>query len=174
MEEHIASLVLLGVISWTTAFLFIRKMFPKRSFDFCNRLVSTIHATVAVTLASLSVEDWKCPVCPQASTSSPQQVYFFHLLLCIFLAFIWFLLLKLHILILWWIFILNGEWADESTRREPFVSHLWSGVLPLWQEIQSWQLRPPFGQHCWDWSRPCLPKGKQNKLVNLSRWHFLV
>ncbi|XP_008389831.2 uncharacterized protein [Malus domestica] len=73
MEEQIASVVVLGVISWTTAFLFIRKMLPKRSFDFCNRLVSTVHATVAVTLASLSVQDWNCPVCPLASTSSPRQ-----------------------------------------------------------------------------------------------------
>nr|XP_008389831.1 uncharacterized protein LOC103452117 isoform X3 [Malus domestica] len=73
MEEQIASMVVLGVISWTTAFLFIRKMLPKRSFDFCNRLVSTVHATVAVTLASLSVQDWNCPVCPLASTSSPRQ-----------------------------------------------------------------------------------------------------
>ncbi|KAM1434468.1 hypothetical protein ACFX2I_042547 [Malus domestica] len=74
MEEQIASVVVLGVISWTTAFLFIRKMLPKRSFDFCNRLVSTVHATVAVTLASLSVQDWNCPVCPLASTSSPRQM----------------------------------------------------------------------------------------------------
>ncbi|XP_068313618.1 uncharacterized protein [Pyrus communis] len=74
MEEQIASVVVLGVISWTTAFLFIRKMLPKRSFDFCNRLVSTVHAAVAVTLASLSVQDWNCPVCPLASTSSPRQL----------------------------------------------------------------------------------------------------
>ncbi|KAL6207472.1 hypothetical protein ACLB2K_018430 [Fragaria x ananassa] len=75
MEEHgVTSLVVLGVISWTTAFLFIRKMFPKRSFVFCNRLVSTIHVTIAVTLASLSIEDWRCPVCPLAAQSSPQQM----------------------------------------------------------------------------------------------------
>ncbi|XP_070683135.1 uncharacterized protein [Malus domestica] len=87
MEEQIASVVVLGVISWTTAFLFIRKMLPKRSFDFCNRLVSTVHATVAVTLASLSVQDWNCPVCPLASTSSPRQKFnpdnFFHHLVSI-------------------------------------------------------------------------------------------
>ncbi|XP_062099392.1 uncharacterized protein LOC133805275 [Humulus lupulus] len=75
MEEIcIRDLVVLGVISWTVAFLLIRKTFPKRSFEFCNRLVSTIHATVAVTLASLSVQDWKCPLCPVASTSSPTQM----------------------------------------------------------------------------------------------------
>ncbi|KAM0946959.1 putative TLC domain-containing protein [Dioscorea sansibarensis] len=38
-----------------------------------RRLVSTIHASLAVCLASLSVQDWSCPVCPQASSSSPSQ-----------------------------------------------------------------------------------------------------
>ncbi|KAB2628164.1 transmembrane protein 136-like [Pyrus ussuriensis x Pyrus communis] len=74
MEEQIARVVVLGVISWTTGFLLVRRMFPKRSFDFCNRLVSTVHAAVAVTLASLSVKDWNCPMCPLASTSSPPQM----------------------------------------------------------------------------------------------------
>ncbi|KAK8678431.1 hypothetical protein V6N13_143932 [Hibiscus sabdariffa] len=65
-------------------------MFSKRSFEFCNRIVSTIHAILAVTLAWLSVEDWSCPVCPLASTSSPKQrlalgvtvAYFIYDLLC--------------------------------------------------------------------------------------------
>ncbi|PON54900.1 TRAM/LAG1/CLN8 domain containing protein [Parasponia andersonii] len=74
MEDGIRNLVALGVISWSAAFILIRKIFPNRSFEFCNRVVSTIHATVAVTLASLSVEDWKCPVCPLASISSTQQM----------------------------------------------------------------------------------------------------
>ncbi|XP_009611757.1 uncharacterized protein LOC107799721 [Nicotiana tabacum] len=74
MEDSIISLVLLGVISWTTLFLLIRKVFPKRSFDFCNRLVSTVHASLAVILASLSVQDWSCPLCPVASKSSPKQM----------------------------------------------------------------------------------------------------
>ncbi|PON90962.1 TRAM/LAG1/CLN8 domain containing protein [Trema orientale] len=74
MEDGIRNLVVLGVISWSAAFILIRKTFPNRSFEFCNRVVSTIHATVAVTLASLSVEDWKCPVCPLASKSSTQQM----------------------------------------------------------------------------------------------------
>ncbi|KAL2468316.1 Translocation associated membrane protein [Forsythia ovata] len=38
------------------------------------RIVSTIHACLAVTLASLSVQDWSCPVCPLASKSSPHQM----------------------------------------------------------------------------------------------------
>lgn len=67
-------LVVSGVISWTSAFLLTRKIFPKRSFDFCNRIVSTIHAVFAVVLSSMSVQDWRCPVCPLASNSSPLQM----------------------------------------------------------------------------------------------------
>ncbi|KAK1555673.1 hypothetical protein Q3G72_029782 [Acer saccharum] len=74
MEDYIVNLVLWGVISWTATFLFIRKVFSKRSFEFCNRIVSTIHAILAVTLAALSVQDWTCPVCPLASKSSPAQM----------------------------------------------------------------------------------------------------
>lgn len=74
MEDHILNLVVYGVISWTTAFLLTRIIFPTRSFDFCNRIVSTIHASLAVTLSSISVQDWRCPVCPLASTSSPRQM----------------------------------------------------------------------------------------------------
>ncbi|XVE56097.1 hypothetical protein DITRI_Ditri03aG0209900 [Diplodiscus trichospermus] len=70
MRDDIVNLNVLGVISWTTAFLLIRKIFSQRSFEFCSRIVSTIHATLAVILASLSVEDWSCPVCPLASSSS--------------------------------------------------------------------------------------------------------
>ncbi|KAK9220336.1 hypothetical protein WN943_008986 [Citrus x changshan-huyou] len=74
MDDYILKLVVVAVVSWTAAFLFIRKIFPNRSFDFCNRLVSTAHATLAVTLTSLSVQDWRCPVCPLASNSSPLQM----------------------------------------------------------------------------------------------------
>ncbi|MFS7972389.1 putative TLC domain-containing protein [Helianthus anomalus] len=69
-----AYLVVSGVISWTIAFLLTRKIFPKRSFDFCNRIVSTIHALFAVFLSSKSVQDWSCPVYPLASNSSPLQM----------------------------------------------------------------------------------------------------
>ncbi|KAJ4964129.1 hypothetical protein NE237_024068 [Protea cynaroides] len=62
------------VISWTAAFILVRKIFPERSFSFCNRIVSTVHASLAVILSSLSVEDWRCPVCPLASKSSPSQM----------------------------------------------------------------------------------------------------
>ncbi|KAI3759160.1 hypothetical protein L6452_06743 [Arctium lappa] len=75
MEDHEkVFLVVSGVISWTSAFLLTKKVFSKRSFDFSNRIVSTIHAVFAVVLSSLSVQDWRCPVCPLAANSSPLQM----------------------------------------------------------------------------------------------------
>ncbi|XP_059296738.1 uncharacterized protein LOC132049816 [Lycium ferocissimum] len=74
MDDSIINLIVFGVVSWTTLFLLTRKLFPNRSFDFCNRLVSTVHAILAVTLASLSVQDWSCPICPLASRSSHKQM----------------------------------------------------------------------------------------------------
>ncbi|XP_050267544.1 uncharacterized protein LOC126712304 [Quercus robur] len=74
MEDNIMNLVVVGVISWSTIFLLTRRVFSKLSFEFSNRVVSTIHATLAVILASLSVQDWRCPVCPLASKSSPKQM----------------------------------------------------------------------------------------------------
>lgn len=74
MEDYIVNTIVFAVMSWSSLFLLTRKLLPKRSFDFCNRIVSTVHATLAVILASLSVQDWRCPVCPLASTSSPKQM----------------------------------------------------------------------------------------------------
>ncbi|KAD1462634.1 hypothetical protein E3N88_42804 [Mikania micrantha] len=75
MEDYAkVYLVVSRVIYWTIAFLLTRMMFKKRSFDFCNRIVSTIHALFAVFLSLKSVQDWSCPVCPLASTSSPLQI----------------------------------------------------------------------------------------------------
>ncbi|KAK7291214.1 hypothetical protein RIF29_06172 [Crotalaria pallida] len=74
MEDYITKTIVVGVVSWTTIFLLAKRIFPKRSFDFCNRIVSAIHAILAVTLASLSVQDWRCPICPMASKSSPRQM----------------------------------------------------------------------------------------------------
>ncbi|XP_059633415.1 uncharacterized protein LOC132276147 [Cornus florida] len=93
MEDYITNLVVFGVISWTTAFLATRRIFPNRSFDFSNRIVSTIHASLAVILSSLSVQHWSCPVCPVASKSSPKQMqalavtqaYLIYDLICCFL-----------------------------------------------------------------------------------------
>ncbi|KAK7321776.1 hypothetical protein VNO77_32706 [Canavalia gladiata] len=74
MENYIKKTIVVGVASWISAFVVVRRIFPKRSFDFCNRVVSTLHAILAVTLALLSVEDWRCPFCPVASKSSPRQM----------------------------------------------------------------------------------------------------
>ncbi|XP_066311710.1 uncharacterized protein [Miscanthus floridulus] len=72
--RNLVSWVASGVVLWSTAFLLVRALFPKRSYDFCNRAVSTMHAVAAVCLACLSVDDWSCPVCPLAAASSPRQM----------------------------------------------------------------------------------------------------
>ncbi|KAL0438500.1 UNVERIFIED_CONTAM: hypothetical protein Slati_2333000 [Sesamum latifolium] len=77
MEDYVVNLIVVSVISWTTLFLVTRRVFPKRSYDFCTRIVSSVHASLAVVLASRSVQDWSCPVCPLASRSSPKQVFDF-------------------------------------------------------------------------------------------------
>lgn len=74
MEDYATKLIVFGGISWTSLFLLARKVFRRRSFDFSNRIVSTVHACLAVVLASASVQDWRCPVCPLASKSSPRQM----------------------------------------------------------------------------------------------------
>ncbi|XP_078429195.1 uncharacterized protein LOC144701290 isoform X1 [Wolffia australiana] len=74
MEEPIVRWVVCGFIFWTAAFLALRKALPARSFDFCNRLVSTAHACAAVSLATLSVEDWTRPISPLGVPSSSWQV----------------------------------------------------------------------------------------------------
>ncbi|CAI0436033.1 unnamed protein product [Linum tenue] len=74
MENQILSIVAGGVACWTAAFILARNMFPKRSLEFCNRLVSTLHAILGVTLASLTVADWRRPVSPVAADSSPRQM----------------------------------------------------------------------------------------------------
>lgn len=52
-------------------------------------------------------------------------------------------------------------WTDASSGSEPFLSDLWSCLLSLWWKSQSRQHCPPFGKHCWNWSRSCLSKGNQ-------------
>ncbi|CAO2821365.1 unnamed protein product [Amaranthus hypochondriacus] len=74
MEDYVINIIIGAIISWTTLFLLIRKVLPNNSFEFCNRLVSTIHAILALTLACLTVQDWSCPVCPLNSNSSPKQM----------------------------------------------------------------------------------------------------
>ncbi|KAL0649650.1 hypothetical protein Bca4012_092341 [Brassica carinata] len=77
MEEEqirVVKIIVIGVILWGVSFILTRRIFSSYSFDFSNRLLSTVHATVAVTLATFSVQDWSCPVCPRASKPSPQQM----------------------------------------------------------------------------------------------------
>lgn len=65
--------VVVGVVAWTVTFIGVRKILSKRSFDFCNRVVSLIHVAVALWLCSVSVEDWKHPLQPLASPAAPLQ-----------------------------------------------------------------------------------------------------
>ncbi|VVB11715.1 unnamed protein product [Arabis nemorensis] len=77
MEEEnirVIKITVFGVISWALIFILVRRIFSNYSFDFSTRIVSTLHATVAVALATLSIQDWSCPVCPNASKSSLQQM----------------------------------------------------------------------------------------------------
>jgi hypothetical protein len=69
-----ASWVASGVVLWSTAFVLVRGLFPHRSYDFCNRAVSTAHAAAAVCLACLSVDDWSRPAHPLAAASTPRQM----------------------------------------------------------------------------------------------------
>ncbi|MQL82617.1 hypothetical protein Taro_015112 [Colocasia esculenta] len=68
------SWVLPGVALWAAVFVLVRRALPRRSFDFCNRVVSTVHATLAVFLAMHIVQDWRCPVCPLGARSSLLQM----------------------------------------------------------------------------------------------------
>ncbi|XP_054798413.1 uncharacterized protein LOC129303248 [Prosopis cineraria] len=72
MEGSVIKTIGLGVISWTIKFLTARRIFSNYSFEFSKRVVSTVHAILAVTLASLCVQDWTCPLCPVPSTSHAQ------------------------------------------------------------------------------------------------------
>ncbi|KAG2320458.1 hypothetical protein Bca4012_056501 [Brassica carinata] len=77
MEEEyirVINITVIGAISWGLIFIFARRIFSNYSFDFSTRIVSTLHATVAVVLATLTIQDWSCPVCPIGSTSSLQQM----------------------------------------------------------------------------------------------------
>ncbi|WZY78494.1 hypothetical protein YC2023_024878 [Brassica napus] len=77
MEEdyiRVINITVFGVISWGLIFILLRRIFSNYSFDFSTRIVSALHATVAVVLATLTIQDWSCPVCPTASTSTIQQM----------------------------------------------------------------------------------------------------
>lgn len=74
MDNEILHTVMAGVVAWSAAFFIIRMVMLKRSFDFCNRLVSLMHVGVALWMASASVKDWRHPLQPLASPSSPLQI----------------------------------------------------------------------------------------------------
>lgn len=74
MDNEILHTVMAGVVAWSAAFIIIRMAMLKRSFDFCNRLVSLMHVGVALWMASASVKDWRHPLQPLASPSSPLQI----------------------------------------------------------------------------------------------------
>ncbi|GLJ19312.1 hypothetical protein SUGI_0347660 [Cryptomeria japonica] len=66
--------LLVGVFAWSAVFVVLRKIMWNRSFDFCNRLVSMLHVGVALWLSSASIKDWRHPIHPLASPSSPLQI----------------------------------------------------------------------------------------------------
>ncbi|XP_073135321.1 uncharacterized protein [Henckelia pumila] len=117
MEDYATKLIVFGGIWWTSLFLLARKVFGRRSFDFSNRIVSTLHACLAVVLASASVQDWRCPVCPLASKSSPRQMqtlavtvgYLLYDLVCCFL--------------------------DKNVKMDNTVHHLVS-IIGLWSGLE--------------------------------------
>lgn len=80
MEDYVIKTVVVSAVSWATLFVLTTKVLSNRSFDFRSRIVAIFHAFLAVTLASLCVQDWSCPLCPLAAKPSPQQVciYYHH------------------------------------------------------------------------------------------------
>ncbi|KAF2595714.1 hypothetical protein F2Q68_00011093 [Brassica cretica] len=61
MEEdyiRVINITMFGVISWGLIFIILRRIFSNYSFDFSTRIVSALHATVAVILATLTIQDW--------------------------------------------------------------------------------------------------------------------
>lgn len=74
MDDEVLHTVMVGVVAWSAAFIIIRMVMWKRSFDFCNRLVSLMHVAAALWMSSTSVKDWRHPLQPLASPSSPLQI----------------------------------------------------------------------------------------------------
>ncbi|GKE30596.1 transmembrane protein 136-like protein [Tanacetum coccineum] len=99
-------LVLSGVILWTSASFLTRKIFPNHSFDICKRIISTIHAVFAVILSSKSVQNWRHPVSPLASNSSPLQMR------------------ALGVIIAYLIYDLVCCWYDKNLKIDNLVHHL--------------------------------------------------
>lgn len=57
---------------WTLLYGLVRKMLPDRSLDFCNRVVSFIHAVVAVALC-IWAADWADPMARIAEKTTPEE-----------------------------------------------------------------------------------------------------
>lgn len=66
--------VVSGVILWTVAFLAVRRVFPRCSFDFGNRIISVIHAFVAVSMGMTCLSDQDWDMNHLSSPSSPLQI----------------------------------------------------------------------------------------------------
>jgi hypothetical protein len=73
--QHVAKLVELAPIgaAWTAAFLVARfALFPKRSADFGNRVVSILHALAAIALAVPAL-DWAAPMASVGQRNTAAQ-----------------------------------------------------------------------------------------------------
>jgi hypothetical protein len=54
--------LLAGVGFWSLAYVVSRFLCPRRSKDFCNRLVSMLHVALSLLLCGISVRDWSHPL----------------------------------------------------------------------------------------------------------------
>jgi hypothetical protein len=54
--------LLAGVGFWSLAYAVSRLLCPRRSKDFCNRLVSMLHVALSLLLCGISVRDWSHPL----------------------------------------------------------------------------------------------------------------
>jgi hypothetical protein len=73
--KHVAKLVELAPIgaAWTAVFLVARfALFPKRSADFGNRVVSILHALAAIALAVPAL-DWAAPMASVGQRNTAAQ-----------------------------------------------------------------------------------------------------
>ncbi len=54
--------LLAGIGFWSLAYVVSRLLCPRRSKDFCNRLVSMLHVALSLLLCGISVRDWSHPL----------------------------------------------------------------------------------------------------------------
>ncbi|XP_024379947.1 uncharacterized protein [Physcomitrium patens] len=60
--------------AWTFVYVLSRVLFPARSKDFCNRIVSLIHVFVSCYFCSKSVADWSRPLDGVGAASTYPQM----------------------------------------------------------------------------------------------------